>query len=82
MRHHPSRSEDRDLRHHDRDLEKLAQWLKEQGIRQVAMESTSVYWLPVFNVLEEELNPEELMVGRSSGATRTPSCWPGWRGAA
>ena len=44
------------------DLEKLAQWLKEQGIRYVAMESTGIYWLPLFNVLEEELNPDELMV--------------------
>jgi len=26
------------------------------------MESSSVYWLPVFNVLEEEMNPEEMMV--------------------
>ncbi len=44
------------------DLGKLARWLKEQGIRHVAMESTGIYWVPVFNVLEEELNPEELMV--------------------
>ena len=44
------------------DLEKLVQWLKERGIRHVAMESTGIYWIPVFNVLEEELNPEALMV--------------------
>jgi transposase len=35
-----------------RDLEQLAQWLKEHQVRQVAMESTGVYWKPVWNVLE------------------------------
>ena len=28
-------------------LEKLADWLKEQGVESVAMESTSVYWIPL-----------------------------------
>lgn len=35
------------------DLKKLARWLKEQRVRKVAMESTGVYWVPVWNVLEE-----------------------------
>lgn len=34
------------------DLESLAQWLKECGIQTVAMESTGVYWIPVFELLE------------------------------
>jgi len=34
------------------DLYVLAAWLKEHGIRTVAMESTGVYWIPVFQVLE------------------------------
>jgi transposase len=34
------------------DLERLAQWLKEHKVRQVAMESTGVYWIPVWNILE------------------------------
>jgi transposase len=34
------------------DLEKMAAWLRERRIRQVAMESTGVYWKPVWNVLE------------------------------
>jgi transposase len=34
------------------DLERLRQWLKERKVRQVAMESTGVYWIPVWNVLE------------------------------
>ena len=44
------------------DLRKLARWLREQDIRHVAMESTGVYWIPVFNVLEEELDLEEILV--------------------
>jgi len=35
------------------DLERLADWLKECGVRTVAMESTGVYWIPVYELLEE-----------------------------
>jgi transposase len=34
------------------DLRELAVWLGERGISEVAMESSGVYWQPVFNVLE------------------------------
>jgi transposase len=34
------------------DLEALAAWLSEQGCTHVVMESTGVYWKPVWNVLE------------------------------
>jgi len=36
------------------DLRELAQWLREQGVQQVAMESTGSYWRPVWNVLEAQ----------------------------
>ena len=35
-----------------RDLNALADWLQQCGIRSVAMESTSVYWIPVYQILE------------------------------
>jgi hypothetical protein len=35
-----------------RDLHGLADWLEQCGIRSVAMESTSVYWIPVYQILE------------------------------
>jgi len=35
------------------DLLKLKGWLQESGITHVAMESTGVYWKPVFNLLED-----------------------------
>jgi transposase len=34
------------------DLMELRQWLAELGVTHVAMESTGVYWQPVFNLLE------------------------------
>lgn len=34
-------------------IERLRDWLKANGVTHVAMESTSVYWKPVFNILEE-----------------------------
>lgn len=35
------------------ELHRLAQWLKECGVRTVAMESTGVYWIPIYEILEE-----------------------------
>lgn len=35
------------------DLYRLADWLTACGVRTVAMESTGVYWIPLFQVLEE-----------------------------
>ncbi len=37
------------------DLLELADWLLEQGCQKVAMESTGIYWKPVFNLLEAHL---------------------------
>ena len=34
------------------DLHQLADWLKQVGITTIAMESTGVYWIPVFEILE------------------------------
>jgi transposase len=34
------------------DLEALADWLQQCGIKTVAMESTGVYWIPAFQILE------------------------------
>jgi transposase len=34
-------------------LHELAAWLQQAGCRQVGIESTGVYWKPVFNVLEQ-----------------------------
>lgn len=34
-------------------LDELAQWLKDCGIKTVAMESTGVYWIPLYQKLEE-----------------------------
>ncbi len=39
-----------------RDLRELAEWLRSFGVRHVAMESTGVYWKPVWNVLEEHFH--------------------------
>jgi transposase len=35
------------------DLRRLADWLAGIGITTIAMESTGVYWIPVFEILEE-----------------------------
>jgi transposase len=35
------------------DLREMGQWLVQKGVRSVAMQSTGVYWMPVFEVLEQ-----------------------------
>jgi transposase len=35
------------------DLHRLAQWLRQCGVRTVAMESTGVYWIPLYQILED-----------------------------
>jgi transposase len=48
------------------DLVVLADWLSSLGVTHVALESTGVYWRPVFNVLEDEhqtvllVNPQHM----------------------
>jgi len=37
-----------------RDLHALAEWLKQCRVRTVAMESTGVYWIPLYQILSEE----------------------------
>jgi transposase len=37
------------------DLLRLKGWLQETGITHVAIESTGVYWKPVFNILEDDV---------------------------
>jgi transposase len=35
------------------DLHAMAQWLVDKDVRSVAMQSTGVYWMPVFEILEQ-----------------------------
>jgi transposase len=44
------------------DLEEMAVWLRKRKIRHVAMESTGVYWKPVWNVLEAGKRGFELVL--------------------
>jgi transposase len=40
----------------------LSDWLRGWGVTHVALESTGVYWQPVFNILEEEEGRTLLLV--------------------
>ena len=69
------------------DLHRMADWFERCGVKTVAMESTGVYWIPAYEVLEQRrrvagirdagvVAPAPSGVrrgGRSSGA-RTPAC--------
>jgi transposase len=51
------------------ELLALADWLAAPGVRQVAMESTGVYWKPVFNLLEPRF---EVMLVNPQHITKVP----------
>jgi transposase len=36
------------------NIREMAHMLRENGVKKVAMESTGIYWIPVWNILEEE----------------------------
>jgi transposase len=38
------------------ELQELLAWLQEKGCSQVAIESTGVYWKPVYNILEDHVD--------------------------
>jgi len=38
------------------DLRSLSGWMKEYGVTAVAMESTGIYWKPIFNILEDDFD--------------------------
>jgi transposase len=46
------------------DLLALADWLDAHGVRHVAMESTGVYWKPIFNLLEGRFDVMLVNAGR------------------
>ena len=52
-----------------RDLEELRAWLHERGVTHVAMESTGVYWKPVYAVLEGSF---DLTVGNAFHIKNVP----------
>lgn len=43
----------REFKSFTEDLERLADWLTACGVDTVAMESTGVYWIPLFELLEQ-----------------------------
>jgi transposase len=50
-------------------LEELRDWLRQAGCTHVGMESTGVYWMPVYTVLEEHF---ELIVGNAAHIKNVP----------
>ena len=63
------RKEVRTFRTMTRDLEALRDWLQELGVTQVGMESTGVYWRPIYAVLEGHF---DLIVGNARHIRNVP----------
>jgi transposase len=63
-----------------RELNQLRDWLQQEGITHVVMESTGSYWKPVFNVLEDSVqvylaNPQEVKMRKGHKTDEKDSWW-------
>jgi transposase len=58
------------------DLHAMAAWLKECDIETVAMESTGVYWIPVFQILESHGLEVKLVNARLTSASAVSIAYP------
>ena len=65
----PQGQQTRTFRTLTNDLLSLADWLRELRVSHVAMESTGVYWKPVYNLLEDEFT---VMVVNAAHIKRVP----------
>ncbi len=68
--HTPERRETRTFGTMTADLERLAAWLREQGVTHVAMESTGSFWQPIYNILEQ--HEFELLVVNAQHVKQVP----------
>lgn len=62
------------------DLQQLKQWLLSNDCKDVCMESTGKYWIPVFNILEDSIhviiaNPKYLKAIRGKKTDKKDSIW-------
>lgn len=67
----PAKAPVRTFDTHTRGLMQLRDWLQEQGVVSIAMESTGVYWKPVYAVLEDEPS-WKLVVGNAQHIKNVP----------
>jgi transposase len=51
------------------DLLQLSDWLSSQGVTHVAMESSGVYWKPIYNLLEDDF---QLLLVNAAHAKNVP----------
>ena len=55
-----------------KDLLALADWLRTRQVTQVAMESTGVYWKPVYNLLEDDFTVMVVNASHMRGSAGAP----------
>src|ERR1017187_496595 len=65
---------------HRAKLDRLREWLKEEQITHVVMESTGSYWKPVYNLLEDTVqvylaNPQEVKNRRGHKTDNQDGWW-------
>ena len=54
----------------------MADWLQQAGCTAVAMESSGVYWRPIFNLLEDSFT---LLVVNAQHIKTLPLQYPQWK---
>ena len=60
----------------EHELVALRDWLHDQGVTQVAMEATGVYWKPVWHVLEDGARFEAVLLVNPAHIKNVPGARP------
>jgi len=55
-----------------RDLSRLVAWLTSERVTHVAMESTGIYWKPIYNILEEQGKFDEILLCNAQHVRNVP----------
>ena len=65
---------------HNKDINSFKEWLISNGCHDVCMESTGKYWIPIFNVLEDDFNvtianPKYIKAVKGKKTDKKDSIW-------
>jgi len=80
VRHSDDNYETKEFDAYTSSLTKLREWCKSEGVTHIAMESTGIYWKPVFNILEEDfeiilVNARHVKNVPGHKTDKKDSCW-------
>ena len=62
------------------ELDRLCKWIKEHGCKDIAMESTGVYWLPIYERIEAKCPDRQSLLVVNAYEIKNIQSHERWRG--